>query len=100
MPLSAPVVKDFMTPDPITVKPSVSIETVVKILEDNQISGLPVVDDTGHVIGIISEGDLLVRESPLQPPLYLTLLGGVIYFESPAHFHQHMKKALGCWFRM
>jgi predicted transcriptional regulator len=43
----------------------------------------------------LSEGDLLVRESPLQPPLYVTLLGSIIYFESPVHFHQHMKKALG-----
>ena len=92
---SAPIVKDFMTPNPITVKPSESIETVVKVLAENRISGLPVVDDTGQVVGIISEGDLLVRESPLQPPLYLTLLGGIIYFDSPAHFHQHMKKALG-----
>ena len=95
MAISPPVVKDFMTPNPITVKPSTSIEAVIKVLEEHKISGLPVVDDTGKVVGVISEGDLLVRESPLQPPLYLTLLGGVIYFDSPAHFHQHMKKALG-----
>ena len=92
---SAPLVQDFMTPNPITVKPSESIETVVRVLEEHRISGLPVVDDSGQVVGVISEGDLLVRESPLQPPLYLTLLGGIIYFDSPAHFHQQMKKALG-----
>lgn len=92
---SLPMVKDFMTPDPITVSPTGSLETVIKLLEDHRISGLPVVDDANHVVGIISEGDLLVRESPMKPPLYMTLLGSVIYFKSPKQFHQHMQKALG-----
>ncbi|KAI9130266.1 CBS domain-containing protein [Acaryochloris sp. CCMEE 5410] len=92
---SHPVVKDFMTPDPITISPTDSIEKVIKLIEDHRISGMPVVDASNHVVGIISEGDLLVRESPMQPPLYMTLLGSVIYFESPKQFHQHMQKALG-----
>jgi CBS domain-containing protein len=70
-------------------------EAAVKLMEEHRISGLPVTDDQGKVVGILSEGDLLVRESPLKPPLYVTLLGSIIYFESPVHFHQHMKKALG-----
>lgn len=95
MAVSLPVVKDFMTPNPITIFPTDSLETVIKLLEEHRISGLPVVDGANHVVGIISEGDLLVRESPMQPPLYMTLLGSVIYFESPRQFHQHMQKALG-----
>ncbi|QUY40441.1 CBS domain-containing protein [Acaryochloris marina] len=95
MAISRPVVKDFMTPDPIAISPTDSLETVIKLLEDHRISGLPVVDDVNHVVGIISEGDLLVRESPMKPPLYMTLLGSVIYFESPKQFHQHMQKAFG-----
>ncbi|WP_299415753.1 CBS domain-containing protein [Acaryochloris sp. IP29b_bin.148] len=95
MTVSSPVVKDFMTADPIAVSPTDSLETVIKLLEEHRISGLPVVDKAHHVVGIISEGDLLVRESPMKPPLYMTLLGSVIYFESPKQFHQHMQKALG-----
>lgn len=95
MAVSLPVVSDFMTPNPITIAPTASLETVIKLLEEHRISGLPVVDEAQHVIGIISEGDLLVRESPMKPPLYMTLLGSVIYFESPKQFHQHMQKALG-----
>ncbi|WP_299490318.1 CBS domain-containing protein [Acaryochloris sp. IP29b_bin.137] len=95
MTVSLPVVNDFMTPNPITISPSASLETVIQLLEEHRISGLPVVDEAQHVIGIISEGDLLVRESPMKPPLYMTLLGSVIYFESPKQFHQHMQKALG-----
>jgi CBS domain-containing protein len=89
------LVQEFMTPNPITAKASDSIEAVIKLIEEHRIRGLPVVDDHGQVIGVISEGDLLTREAPMQPPLYLTLLGSVIYFESPEKFHQHLKKSLG-----
>lgn len=89
------LVKDFMTPNPVTIRATDSLETVVQVLEKHHIRGLPVIDDQGQVIGLISEADLLVREAPLKPPLYLTFLGSVIYFESPEHFHQHLKKSLG-----
>ncbi len=84
-----------MTPDPVTIGPDDSVETVVKVLEEKQVGGLPVVNSAGQVIGIISEGDLLYQETPMQAPLYLTFLGSVIYFESPDKFHQHIKKSLG-----
>ncbi|MCM1982584.1 CBS domain-containing protein [Lyngbya confervoides] len=88
-------VKDFMTPSPITIAPAATVEEAVKLMEEKGISGLPVADESGKLVGIISEGDLLVRESPMKPPLFLSLLGGVIYFESPSQFHQHIKKSLG-----
>ncbi len=88
-------VKHHMTSNPITTSPTATVESVVKVLEEHRISGLPVVDEAGKVVGVISEGDLLIRESPLKPPLYMTFLGSVIYFESPATFHQHLKKSLG-----
>lgn len=95
MSVTTAIVKDFMTPDPVTIQPTETVEAAVKLMETRQISGLPVVDDTGTLLGILSEGDLLVREAPFQAPLYMTLLGSIIYFESPAQFHQHMKKSLG-----
>ena len=84
-----------MTSHPITINPSDSVESVLKVLEERHVSGLPVVDEAGKVIGIVSEKDLLFRESPMQPPLYLTFLGSVIYLESPDKFHQQVKKSLG-----
>ena len=88
-------VQDYMTPNPVTIAPTATVEEAVKLMEDQGISGLPVIDDQGKLIGILSEGDLLVREAPIKPPLFMTLLGGVIYFESPTKFHEHMKKSLG-----
>ncbi len=95
MSITASFVKDFMTAAPVTARPGATVESAVATMEEHQISGLPIVDEGNHVVGILSEGDLLVRESPLKPPLYMTLLGSIIYFESPAQFHQHIQKSLG-----
>jgi CBS domain-containing protein len=88
-------VKDFMTTDPVTVKPTDSVGTVLQRLEENHISGLPVVDETGKVVGVVSEADLLFRERPIRLPLYLSFLGGIIYLEPLDHFIQQLKKSLG-----
>jgi CBS domain-containing protein len=53
---------DVMVRDVLTVKPDTSINEVVRLLADNDISALPVVDDQGQIVGIISEADLLRRE--------------------------------------
>lgn len=95
MSIQSLLVRDFMTADPTTVKPQDSIETVLKLLEQKHVSGLPVVDESEKVIGIISEGDLLFRESPIRMPLYLTFLGSVIYLEPLDKFDQHLRKSLG-----
>jgi CBS domain-containing protein len=51
-----------MTTDVVTVGPGASLKEVAAILVDRRISGLPVVDDEGKVIGVVSEGDLLFKE--------------------------------------
>lgn len=53
------LVKDIMTPNPITVKPEVSFQDALKLMRDKGIRRLPVVDDMGKLIGIITEKDLL-----------------------------------------
>jgi CBS domain-containing protein len=57
-------VENIMTRDVIAVRPSASIEQAAQLLVDHGISGLPVVDETGALVGILSEGDLIVRQKP------------------------------------
>jgi CBS domain-containing protein len=52
-------VQDVIQRDVITVTPDLSYAEVARILHDNKISGAPVVDDDGALLGIISEKDLL-----------------------------------------
>lgn len=52
---------DIMTTQVVSIAPDSSVYDAAKLLAQNRISGMPVVDDTGSVIGIVSEGDLLRR---------------------------------------
>jgi len=56
-------VKDYMTRDLITFKPSQSVEEVVETLIKHKISGGPVVNENNELIGIISEGDCIKQIS-------------------------------------
>lgn len=85
---------DIMSRDVISVGPGDEIEKVIRILLENRISGLPVVDEDGKVIGIISEGDLIAREKNLKGPAFTGILGGIIYLESPKRFEEELKKTI------
>lgn len=50
--------KNIMTPRPITVKPGDPVEEVALIMQEKAIGGLPVVDDSGKLVGIISDHDV------------------------------------------
>ena len=68
-------VADIMTPNPVTVTPEASVVEVVRILMAHSFRGLPVVDASGHLVGIITDEDLIVRARlPVRPGL-LTRLG-------------------------
>ena len=53
------LVADFMTIDPIVVAEDAPLEEAARLVREYSISGLPVVDDSGALVGVISETDLL-----------------------------------------
>ena len=62
------LVKDIMTRTVITVSKSTPVEEIAKLLLARHVSGVPVVDDTGRVLGLVSEGDLMRRVAdPAKP---------------------------------
>ncbi|HON72925.1 MAG TPA: CBS and ACT domain-containing protein [bacterium] len=75
-------VSEVMTKDPITVTPDTTIEEAAVIMRDNQISGLPVVDD-GKIVGIVTETDIF--------DMLVKLLG----FRNGARFTLHIENRVG-----
>ena len=53
--------RDVMVSPVITVGKSATVRDVAKILLEKRISAVPVVDDAGKVVGIVTEGDLIHR---------------------------------------
>jgi CBS domain-containing protein len=84
--------KDIMTKDVITVGPNEKVEKAAKILLENKISGIPVVDEDNHVLGVITEKDLMIKASELKVPFYLTLFDSIIFLENPIRFNNDIKK--------
>lgn len=84
--------REIMTTDVITVSPDEEVEVVAKLLVDNKISGIPVVDQDNHVLGIVTEKDLLIKARELKVPFYITLFDSIIFLENPLRFSNNLKK--------
>jgi len=64
-------VSDVMTRKLVTASPETTFQEAVRLLEDNRISGLPVIDRDGKLVGIVSEADLLNKAEKRQPDAYV-----------------------------
>ena len=88
-------VADVMTAEVLTVKPDTPLNKAIKMLADKRISALPVVDESGKLVGTLSERDLMWQESGVEAPPYIMLLDSIIYLQNPAQHDKEIHKALG-----
>jgi CBS domain-containing protein len=91
----ATVARDVMTLKVVTVRPDTSVRDIALTLLKHRISGVPVVDDTGALLGMVTEGDLILRVSGPHLPPHIELLGGVIYLDNPLALDEKLRKAMG-----
>ena len=74
--------KDIMTKEVITVKPEATVEELARLLMDNKISGVPVIDDKRTLIGIVTENDLIRKNKRLHIPTVIRLFDAFILLGS------------------
>jgi CBS domain-containing protein len=55
------IAKDIMTRDVITVNPTMTVKSLAMMLIKNQISGAPVADKVGKIVGVVSESDIVAK---------------------------------------
>jgi len=60
-------VRDVMTRQVVTARPEMSLRDLALLLSEHRISGMPVLDAAGSVIGIVSEADILAKERGHAP---------------------------------
>jgi CBS domain-containing protein len=85
-------VADIMTRDVITVSATTSIPAAARLMVDHGVSGLPVVDQRGAIVGIITEGDLIVRQK--TPPL-TRRSRWALFFADPEGLARDYQRAAG-----
>ena len=56
------IAKDIMTRDVITVNPTMTVKSLAMTLIKNQISGAPVADKVGKIVGVVSESDIVAKK--------------------------------------
>jgi CBS domain-containing protein len=88
-------VREIMTTAVITAKPDTTVGELADILAKNKISGVPVVDGEGRVLGMVSEADIILQDADLHFPYYIQFLEMVIYLQSVHKFEERVRKSIG-----
>ena len=84
--------QDIMSTDVMTVTTDTSLSEVAKKFIETQFSNLPVLDDAGKLIGIISETDLIEQQRPLHIPTVMTLFDWVFDFGNEKRFKEEVDR--------
>jgi len=84
-----------MTKDVVSVHPETDIETLLRLMREHELPGVPVIDHSNKVIGIVTDADLVIRDqdADLHLPHHIDLWGGVIYLQSTKHFEERLRRA-------
>lgn len=61
------LVREVMTSPAVTVRPQATLKQVARLLDEHSITALPVVDDAGRLVGVVSEADVLLESLPPDP---------------------------------
>ncbi len=88
-------IAEIMDADPVTVGPDTDVETVVRTLKQHELPGVPVVNEGGRCVGIVTEADLVIADEHGSVSLrhYIELFGAVIFVESLHHYEDRLRKA-------
>jgi CBS domain-containing protein len=86
------VAKDIMSTDLITFLPDTEVTRAAATLLENKINGAPVVDDTGRLLGILCQSDLIAQQKKLPVPNLFTFLDGIIQLSSTKQIEKQVRK--------
>ncbi len=84
--------KDIMTSDPVVVAQDGDISKATAIMIEKGFNGLPVVDDSDRLVGIICQSDIIVQQKMLPLPSYFRFLDGWISLRSMKTLEKEAQK--------
>ncbi len=84
--------KDIMQKDVITVSPDTSVEDLGRLFIEKNISGAPVIDESGDLYGIVTENDLISQNTQFHIPTILRIFDAIIPLISSSRMEKEIKK--------
>ncbi len=84
--------RDIMTKEIVSVTLGTSLKDLAKIFVETRFSNLPVLDDAGNLVGIISETDLIEQHKPLHIPTVMTIFDWVFTVGSEKRFQEEVDR--------
>ncbi len=84
-----------MDSNPETVGPDTPVEEVIAVLRENELPGVPVINDGGRLVGIVTETDLVLPDDDgdLHLPHYVNIFGGTVFIEPLKRYEDKLRKA-------
>ena len=88
-------VREIMTTDTVTVPPGASVARIAQLMDGRAISGLPVVGPSGKLLGIVTDADLVSRNTRIEmPPITAVAEDGSVA-ELPPDFRSRLRHKVG-----
>ena len=88
-------VRDIMTTDVAVASVGTPVSEIARLMDERDVSGIPVVDENRQVLGLVTDLDLIARNTRLDPPLFFQLLDARIPLETPGHYRKKLRHMLG-----
>jgi CBS-domain-containing membrane protein len=83
---------DIMTKEVHTVRLDTEIKDLAKTFVEHNVNAMPVVDEDGMLVGMVTQTDLVEQDKPMHIPTVISLFDWVIYLESPKKFLEEVRK--------
>jgi CBS domain-containing protein len=88
-------VREIMEADAPAVAPDDAVERVLAVMREHELPGVPVVNEGGRCVGIVTEADLVLPDDDgdLHLPHYVNIFGGTVFIEPLRRFEDRLRKA-------
>ncbi len=84
--------KEIMTTDVVAVTTDTSLKELAKKFVETRYSNMPVLDENGELVGVISETDLVEQQRPMHIPTVMALFDWVFYLDSEKKFKEEVDR--------
>ncbi|MDM8521566.1 CBS domain-containing protein [Anaerolineales bacterium HSG6] len=88
-------VRNIMTTDVISVSPGTAVSEIAKLIAEKGITGVPVINEQEEVLGVVTELDMIVRNTHFKMPNFVMILDIVIHLESKRDYEERLRNVLG-----